>query len=197
MHRFFQQILSRPNPGKRFGLRRKPSRLGYPILFALLCIIIPALLTLQFAPLPPALTHTPYATLLLARDASLLGAGIAADQQWRFAPVESLPEKYKKSLLLFEDQHFYHHPGINPFALARALQGNIRAGKVTSGGSTISMQLARLLRQAGYQQQNQQLPARNLNSKLLEAFSAFQLEWRFSKDELLIHYASHAPFGGN
>ena len=156
-----------------------------------------ALLTLQFAPLPSALSHTPYATLLLARDASLLGAGIAADQQWRFAPVESLPEKYKKSLLLFEDQHFYRHPGINPFALARALKGNIRAGKVTSGGSTISMQLARLLRQAGYQQQNLQLPPRNLNSKLLEAFSAFQLEWRFSKDELLIHYASHAPFGGN
>lgn len=155
------------------------------------------LAALSFAPLPSALHQQPYATLLLARDGSLLGASIAADQQWRFAPVESLPEKYKKSLLLFEDQYFYRHPGINPLAIARALQGNFRAGKVTSGGSTISMQLARLLRQAEYHQQNKNLPARSLTSKLLEAGRALQLEWRFSKEELLIHYASHAPFGGN
>ncbi|MGV8836404.1 penicillin-binding protein 1C [Cellvibrio sp.] len=163
-------------------------------LFFIACVV---LLALQFFPLPSSLTKTPYANLLLARDGSLLGAGIAADQQWRFAPVESLPDKYKKSLLLFEDQHFYRHPGINPLAIARALQGNLQAGKVTSGGSTISMQLARLLRQAEYQQQDKKLPARSIISKLLEAGRAFQLEWRFSKEELLIHYASHAPFGGN
>lgn len=156
-----------------------------------------ALLALQFVPLPSSLTHAPYATLLLARDGSLLGAGIAADQQWRFAPVEVLPEKYKKSLLLFEDQHFYRHPGINPLAIGRALQGNMRAGKVTSGGSTISMQLARLLRQAEYQQRNKKMPPRNLTSKVFETASALQLEWRLSKEEVLIHYASHAPFGGN
>lgn len=155
------------------------------------------LAALSFAPLPSALHQQSYATLLLARDGSLLGASIAADQQWRFAPVESLPEKYKKSLLLFEDKYFYRHPGINPLAIARALQGNFRAGKVTSGGSTISMQLARLLRQAEYHQQDKKLPARSLTSKLLETGRAFQLEWRFSKEELLIHYASHAPFGGN
>ncbi|HSC69022.1 MAG TPA: penicillin-binding protein 1C [Cellvibrio sp.] len=164
---------------------------------ALAALILFCLCALQFAPLPTSLTHLPYATLLLARDGSLLGAGIAADQQWRFAPVESLPDKYKKSLLLFEDQHFYHHPGINPFAIVRATHGNIRAGKVTSGGSTISMQLARLLRQAEHLQRGKKLPARSVTSKLLEASRALQLEWRFGKDELLIHYASYAPFGGN
>lgn len=197
MHSFFQRILAPRNPNNPRVSRGQFFLPRHPFLCALFCIIISVLLALQFALLPSSLKHTPYATLLLARDGSLLGAGIAVDQQWRFAPVETLPEKYKKSLLLFEDQHFYNHPGINPLALARALQGNMRAGKVTSGGSTISMQLARLLRQADYQQLNEKLPARNLTSKLVEAFSAFQLEWRFSKDELLIHYASHAPFGGN
>jgi len=197
VHSFFRWILSLRNPHLVPGLRSKFSVRFYKIFCTFFFITCLVLLALQFSPLPSSLTQTPYANLLLARDGSLLGAGIAADQQWRFAPVESLPDKYKKSLLLFEDQHFYRHPGINPFAIARALQGNLQAGKVTSGGSTISMQLARLLRQAEYQQQDKKLPTRSITSKLLEAGRAFQLEWRFSKEELLIHYASHAPFGGN
>lgn len=152
---------------------------------------------LQWLPLPSYLYHNNYARILLARDGSLLGAGIAADQQWRFAPVAHLPEKYKKSLLLFEDQYFYRHPGINPLSIARAMRGNFSAGKVTSGGSTLTMQLARLLRQGDYQAHDKKLPARSVPSKLLEAGIALQLEWRFTKEELLIHYASHAPFGGN
>ncbi len=151
---------------------------------------------LQWLPLPTSLYQQHYASLLLARDGGLLGASIAKDQQWRFAPVEQLPEKYLHSLLLFEDQYFYRHPGINPFAIARALKGNLTAGKVTSGGSTISMQLARLLRQQELQANNLRV-SRNLHSKLAEAFLALQLEWRFSKREILIHYASQAPFGGN
>lgn len=160
-------------------------------------VLIGLLLLLQFAPLPASLYSTPYASILLARDGSLLGATIAADQQWRFAPVAALPDKYKKSVLLFEDQHFYRHPGINPLALGRAISGNFSAGKVTSGGSTLTMQLARLLRQADYQANNLSAPPRTIASKLIEAGRALQLEWRFDKDELLIHYASHAPFGGN
>lgn len=197
MHSFLQRLVSLRNSNYLIALRSKFRLRSYKIFTAFSCITLSALLALEFAPLPSSLTYTPYATLLLARDGSLLGAGIAADQQWRFAPVESLPDKYKKSLLLFEDRHFYRHPGINPFAIVRALQGNLRAGKVTSGGSTISMQLARLLRQAEYLQQDKKLPSRSFTSKFLEAGRAFQLEWRFSKDELLIHYASHAPFGGN
>lgn len=197
MHSFIHRLTSLRNSHYLSGLRSKFRLRSYQLVSVFFGIAMSALLILQFAPLPSSLTHTPYATLLLARDGSLLGAGIAADQQWRFAPVESLPDKYKKSLLLFEDRHFYRHPGINPFAIVRALVGNLRAGKVTGGGSTISMQLARLLRQAEYLQQDKKLPARSITSKLLEAGRALQLEYRFSKDELLIHYASHAPFGGN
>jgi penicillin-binding protein 1C len=161
----------------------------------ILLILFPV--ALQWLPLPASLSQSHYARMLLARDGSLLGASIAADQQWRFAPVEQLPEKYKKSVLLFEDQYFYRHPGINPLAIARALQGNISAGKITSGGSTLTMQLARLLRQGDAQLQHKKIPARSLAGKILEAGIALQLEWHFSKDELLIHYTSHAPFGGN
>jgi penicillin-binding protein 1C len=152
---------------------------------------------LTFTPLPSALQSQAYATLLLGRDGSLLGASIAADQQWRFAPVESLPDKYKQALLLFEDQHFYQHPGINPLALGRALRGNLAANKITSGGSTITMQLARLLRQEQFLRADKARPARNILSKSIEAARALQLEWRCSKEEILIYYASHAPFGGN
>ncbi|WP_049631563.1 penicillin-binding protein 1C [Cellvibrio sp. pealriver] len=169
----------------------------HPFISSAVIFLLFIVACLQWLPLPSSLTHAAYARMLLARDGSLLGASIAQDQQWRFAPAEYLPEKYKKSLLLFEDQYFYSHPGINPLSIMRAAGGNFSAGKVTSGGSTLTMQLARLLRQGDAQQQNKKMPARNVASKLVEAFIALQLEWRFNKDELLIHYASHAPFGGN
>ena len=150
---------------------------------------------LRWLPLPASLNQFPQASILLAADGQLLGASIASDQQWRFAPVEQLPAKYRQALLRFEDQHFYYHPGINPLAIGRALYSNLRAGRVVSGGSTLSMQLARLLLQA--EQQGAGLRRRHLGSKLGEALLALQLEWRLSKDEILLAYASHAPFGGN
>lgn len=158
-------------------------------------LLIPLLLFIGFIvlPLPVALYQTPFANMLIARDGQLLGASIASDQQWRFAPVKQLPEKYQQALLYFEDRHFYHHPGINPFAIGRALYSNLRARKVVSGGSTLSMQLARLLRQASSETQSE----RTLKSKCYEAVLALQLEWHFSKDEILELYASYAPFGGN
>lgn len=151
---------------------------------------------LQFLPLPASIHHQPYASILLARDGNLLGASIAADQQWRFAPVTGLPQKYQRALLQFEDRYFYLHPGINPFAILRAAKGNIAAGKITSGGSTITMQLARLLRQQELARAGIK-PGRTLASKLAEAFLALQLEWLLDKDEILAAYASQAPFGGN
>lgn len=155
---------------------------------AVLLISVAIVAALQFSPLPERLTQTRYATILLDRHEQLLGASIADDQQWRFAPVDRLPPKYVQALLLFEDRRFFYHPGIDPLAIGRAALGNFHNGRITSGGSTITMQLARLLREA---------PPRTLISKLIEAARALQLEWRFSKEEVLIYYASHAPFGGN
>jgi len=90
--------------------------------------------------------------VLLSGDGALLGAQIASDYQWRFSPLETLPEKYRQALLTFEDQNFYHHLGLDPKAIARAAISNIRRGHIVSGGSTITMQLARMLRQTSLRQ---------------------------------------------
>ena len=161
----------------------------------LLCIF----LYLQFSPLPYALNNNQYALILLSSDGALLGAQIAADHQWRFAPVENLPKKYSQSLLTFEDQHFYTHPGIDLTAIGRAAISNIKRARIVSGGSTITMQLARMLRQESVRalENVENAPPRNLASKIIEAFVAVQLEWRLSKQDILRDYANHAPFGGN
>lgn len=138
-------------------------------------------------PLPNTLQPS-QSKVLFAKNGELLAASIAADQQWRFPASEQLPEKYRTALLTFEDRRFYYHPGIDPIAIARASVSNLRAGRVVSGGSTLTMQLARMLLQD---------QPRTLRFKAMEALLALKLEWHFSKEQLLQHYASHAPFGGN
>jgi penicillin-binding protein 1C len=130
----------------------------------------------------------PLSTVVEARDGSLLGARIADDGQWRFPGLEKVPDKFEKALLTFEDRWFYYHPGINPVSIARALAGNIKAGTVVSGGSTITMQVSRL---AGGNRK------RTYSRKLLEMFSALKLELFRSKNTILLMHASNAPFGGN
>lgn len=130
----------------------------------------------------------PTSTVILDSDGRLLGAMIASDGQWRFPPADSLPEKYKECVLLFEDEHFYSHPGFNPLALARALQQNIKSGEVVSGGSTISMQVMRLAGDGG---------SRSYFRKLKEIFQSILLELVTSKEDIFCLYASNAPFGGN
>lgn len=126
--------------------------------------------------------------MLTDRAGNLLGARIASDQQWRFPGNDQVPEKFSKAITTYEDRWFYFHPGINPFALIRALKMNIEQGEVVSGGSTISMQVIRLARKNR---------PRTYPEKLLEILLALRLEVGYSKDEILGLYASHAPFGGN
>ncbi|MFZ5429956.1 MAG: penicillin-binding protein 1C [Bacteroidota bacterium] len=137
---------------------------------------------------PRPLFDTPCSTLLETGEGHLLGARIAPDGQWRFPAPDSVPYRFEKALLQFEDRHFYRHPGINPVSLAKALVRNIRAGRVVSGGSTVTMQVARMARQG---------KPRNLANKLTEMIWALNLEIRFSKKEIMTMYAANAPFGGN
>lgn len=117
-----------------------------------------------------------------------MGAHIATDEQWRFPPVERVPQKFSAALIAFEDKRFHSHPGVDPLALARAFYLNVSQGKVVSGGSTLSMQTIRL---------SHKNPPRTIWNKFIEAFKALRLETRHSKAEILSLYASHAPFGGN
>ncbi len=150
-------------------------------------VFLIALLWYFFA-LPDPLFKDPYCMILEDKHGELLGARIAADGQWRFPEGKELPEKYVTALLEFEDRRFYKHHGIDIRALGRAIKQNIAAGKIVSGGSTISMQIMRLSRKG---------KSRSVFQKLVEAILATRLEFRYSKEELLQLYAAHAPFGGN
>ena len=152
------------------------------VLIAAGVIITPVLLS----PLPRF--KAPLSTVVEARDGSLLGARIADDGQWRFPPSDSVPYKFEKALITFEDKYFYYHPGINPVSIIRALISNIKAGEIVSGGSTITMQVARISR--GNR-------PRTYCEKIIEMLSAVKLEIFRSKKEILKMYVSNAPFGGN
>jgi len=138
--------------------------------------------------LPRKLFNQPYSTVIESKEGDLLGARIARDGQWRFPEQDSVPEKFKKCIVYFEDQHFYSHPGFNPVAIVKAMKQNHDAGKVVRGGSTLTQQVIRLSRGK---------EGRSYGEKIIEMILATRLELRDSKDEILALYAAHAPFGGN
>lgn len=143
---------------------------------------------LSIAALPRPLFREPASTVLLGRDGRLLSAKIAADQQWRFPPLDRVPAKFKTAAIQFEDRRFERHWGVDPFAVARALREAVRRRRVTSGASTLSMQVIRLARGN---------PPRTLLEKIWETFLALGLELTHSKERILALYAAHAPMGGN
>ncbi len=163
---------------------KRPFLSGY-ILFAAAAL---AMLLLFWSCLPDPLFKDPFSTVLEDRRGELLGARIADDGQWRFPPLESVPEKYAQCLVSFEDRYFYYHHGVNPLALLRAFRQNVKAGRVVSGGSTITMQVIRLSRKG---------KPRTVPEKFIEVLQASRLELSHSKDQVLALYASHAPYGGN
>ena len=149
-------------------------------------LVIAGIFAIMLAPMP--VFHAPISTVVEAADGTLLGARVAADGQWRFPPPDSLPDKYVTCLINYEDRYFRWHPGVNPVAVARALIGNIRAGEIVSGGSTITMQVARMARGN---------PDRTYGGKIIEMLSAVKLEIFRSKRSILKLYAANAPYGGN
>jgi penicillin-binding protein 1C len=138
--------------------------------------------------LPRPLFQDPLSTVLIDRDGNLLGAKISSDQQWRFPEGDHVPEKFRLAITHYEDRYFFYHPAFNPVALLRAAFLNIKHRRIVSGGSTITMQVIRLVRK------NRD---RTFLEKFRELFLACRLEFTYSKYEILGLYASHAPFGGN
>ncbi len=98
-----------------------------------------------------------------------------------------IPLKLEKALLLFEDKNFYHHLGFDPFSILRAVKQNLEKGKVVSGASTITMQLARLMKDK----------PRTFYSKIIELFQAIRFETKYSKSQILRKYLTYCPYGGN
>lgn len=138
--------------------------------------------------LPSKLFNDPYSTVLEASNGQLLSASIARDGQWRFPENVFVPQKFADAIIAYEDKRFRSHIGVDILALGRAFRQNMNSGSVVSGGSTLSMQVIRLSRKGR---------SRTIYEKVIEIILATRLELRYSKDEILSLYASHAPFGGN
>lgn len=162
---------------KRIPRIRKAIRIG--LLFLLLYFIFC---------LPKNLFVTPYSTVVEDSNGDVLMAHIASDGQWRFPASDSVPAKFATALITFEDKRFYNHWGVSIMSLSRAMIQNLKAKRVVSGGSTLSMQVIRMSRQR---------TGKSIWDKLKEMVMAVRLETRFSKDEILSLHAAHAPFGGN
>nr|WP_255607379.1 penicillin-binding protein 1C [Ancylobacter sp. Lp-2] len=138
------------------------------------------------APPPPAIATS---VEVLDRDGRLLRPFALQDGRWRLAAdPERIDRRYVDMLIAYEDKRFYDHAGVDPLALLRAAWQFVTHGRVVSGGSTLTMQVARLL---------EPRPARTLAAKLAEMRRAIELEARLSKAEILKLYMSLAPFGGN
>ena len=146
------------------------------------------LLVIYYFSLPRTLFQEPYSTVIESKEGELLGAKIARDGQWRFPAQDSVPDKFKKCIVYFEDEYFYKHPGFNPVAMINAIKQNRKAGKVVRGGSTLTQQVIRLSRKG---------KRRTYFEKIIELILATRLELGYSKNEILELYAAHAPFGGN
>ncbi|MFN4008551.1 MAG: penicillin-binding protein 1C [Pannonibacter sp.] len=141
------------------------------------------------APLPPALADISVSRVVLDRNGDLLRAFATSDERWRL-PVK-LPDVdplYIRMLMAFEDRRFRDHAGVDPRALGRAAFQTITERRIVSGGSTLTMQVIRLLNEA---------PTRDLGAKWQQLVGALALERRLSKDEILSLYLMRAPFGGN
>lgn len=109
------------------------------------------------------------------------------DGIWRYpVTIEEVSPRYLEALIQYEDRWFWDHPGVNPFSVLRAAWQDLLAGKVISGGSTLTMQVARLL----------DPHSRTLGGKVRQLWRALQLEWHLSKAEILTLYLNRAPFGG-
>ena len=128
-----------------------------------------------------------HSVLILAQDRTPLRAFADNEGVWRYpVTLDEVSPLYVQALLEYEDRWFYWHPGINPFALVRAGWQWLRGGRIISGGSTLTMQVARILDPHD----------RSISGKLRQMFRALQLEWHYSKAEILNFYLNLAPFGG-
>lgn len=154
----------------------------------LLAVLVLGLLIVDrlFPPLVPG-RDAPSALLIVARDGTPLRAFPDRDHVWRHpVALSDVSPLYLEALERYEDRWFRWHPGVNPLALLRAAGQWLWHGEIVSGGSTLTMQVARIL---------EPVP-RTLLGKSRQILRALQLELHYSKDEILAIYINYAPMGG-
>lgn len=165
----------------RAAWRERPASLSLALLLSLL-------LWLDYRYPPPLPGRdAAQALVVLARDGTPLRAFPDRDHVWRQPVARSaVSPLYLEALITYEDRWFRWHPGVNPFSLVRAAWQWLSRGRIVSGGSTLTMQVARIL----------EPQPRSLAGKLRQIARALQLELRLSKDEILALYCNYAPMGG-
>lgn len=137
----------------------------------------------------PLRDNIEYATLITDNKGAVVNAYLTRDDKWRMkTELEEISPLLRKTIIAKEDKYFFQHPGINPMAIGRAAFNNLLNLRRTSGASTITMQVARAL---------EQHRSRTFLHKVLEAFRALQLEWKYTKLEILQLYLNLVPYGGN
>lgn len=141
----------------------------------------------RYNPLHLPEEQSSYSTVVLDSKGYPLRAFADDEGVWRYrVTLDQVSPRYLDALLAYEDRFFYQHPGVNPFSLVRAAWQWLRHGEIVSGGSTLTMQVARIL----YPH------SKTVWGKLYQMLRAFQLEWHLSKKTILELYLNHAPFGG-
>ncbi len=136
----------------------------------------------------PVKVNIPYAQVISAMDGKVLHSFLSKDEKWRMeVQLQDVSPQLLKAIVNKEDKYFYYHVGVNPVAICRAAFNNIIYHRKTSGASTITMQVARLLYPGD----------RTYLNKLIESFRAWQLECKYSKSEILALYLNLVPYGGN
>lgn len=130
-----------------------------------------------------------YSTQVVDREGRLLRSYATPEGRWRMrATVADIDPRFLTMLIAYEDKRFHSHHGVDPLALLRAAYLLMTHGKIVSGGSTLTMQVARLLEPRS---------ERTLSAKLRQMVRAIELDATLSKDEILSLYLSLAPYGGN
>jgi penicillin-binding protein 1C len=177
------------SPYKR--LRKKVTTIGWRPLVKGFVIVAAAFFSLflllnRCCPLPD---QVDFSTVIRDGRGDMINAYLTPDDKWRMkTELAEISPLLRKTIIAKEDKYFYRHPGINVFAVGRAAANNLFHLKRTSGASTITMQVARAL---GRHRR------RTFGNKLIESFRALQLEWKYSKDEILQLYLNLVPYGGN
>ena len=159
--------------------------LGKAAGISILCIVLSyAILNFLF-PLP---SPKEYSVQIVSSDNTLLHAYLTPDDKWRIqSSIAEIPPQLIQTFLYKEDKYFFYHPGFNIAAISRAFFRNTIQGKKTSGASTITMQLARLM----------EPKKRTYWNKITEVFRALQLEFHYTKNEILELYLNYVPYGSN
>ena len=148
--------------------------------------VITAFILLMCIPVPKYLPD--YSATLLDKNKELISAVVSRTEQWHLPLDEEIPEVLSEAIILYEDEYFYWHPGINPVSIIRSFYLNTKHKKIKRGGSTLTMQVMRM---------RNGRKSRNYRNKLYESIAAIKYSCFKSKKNILREWCEMAPFGGN